>query len=402
MFSPLIAHYTGTLIENKTTWPHGLKAFGAALREHGMKLGTYTCVGPKTCGGCVASEGHEDQDVATFAEWGVEYLKVDSCSRNCTAAAGIPGGNKTVCGETLWSRYATAMKRHKTIAGEEMLYSIIGNLAPGRNGGNPPWKWGADVANSWRTNIDVQNGFDFLHNIVDCQRRMSGNGSWCPTDPHKPSGAGYPCADGRTCHVNAQCPGPQAFAGPGHWNDMDMLIIGTETNYKPPFCKSMVPPPGGGCIKPRRWEEMTLAQSRSQMSLWTILKSPLLISADLTDTDSTFVDVLANTEVLTVNDDPLGNEARRLGDSGYADKSVGEIYVGAIADGAHAVVMFNRNSAPMTMTLELADVTTTASQTYKVRDLWAHTDNGTVSSTGSVTAVVGGFDVVMITLRPSP
>jgi alpha-galactosidase len=206
---------TGVLIENKTTWPHGLKAFGAALREHGMKLGTYTCVGPKTCGGCVASEGHEDQDVATFAEWGVEYLKVDSCSRNCTAAAGIPGGNKTVCGETLWSRYATAMKNHKTVAGEEMLYSIIGNLAPGRNGGNPPWKWGRDIANSWRTNIDVQSGFGFLHYIVDAQRRLSGNGSWCPTDPHKSSGPGYPCADGRTCHVNAQCPGPQAFAGPG-------------------------------------------------------------------------------------------------------------------------------------------------------------------------------------------
>jgi hypothetical protein len=184
---------------------------------------------------------------------------------------------------------------------------------------------------------------------------------------------------------------------------MDMLLVGTETNFKPPFCKTMTPPPGGGCVKPRHWDTMTLAQSRSQMSLWTIMKSPLLISADLTNTDSTFVDVLANTEVLAVNDDPLGNEARRLGDSGYADKSVGEIYAGTIANGSHAVVMFNRNSMPTSMTLEIADVTTSAGgcNNYKVRDLWAHTDNGTVSCTGSVTAVVGGFDVVMITLRPS-
>ena len=200
---------------------------------------------------------------------------------------------------------------------------------------------------------------------------------------------------------------------------MDMLIIGTETNFKPPFCKTMAPPPGGGCIKPRHWDTMTLAQSRSQMSLWTILKSPLLISADLTDTDSTFVDVLANTEVLAVNADPLGNEARRLGDSGYADKSVGEIYAVAMANGTHAVVMFNRQSAPTSMTLEVADLNRSPQQrssndmqqpptTYKVRDLWKHTDNGTVSNTpasgypSNVTAVVGGFDVVMITLTAAP
>ena len=210
---------TGALLENRTAWPGGLTAFGAELRLHGMKLGTYTCVGPTTCAGCVGSEGHEEQDVATFAGWGVEYLKVDSCSRNCTAAAGIPDGNKTLCGQTLWGRYAAAMARHTTVAGESMLYSIIGNLAPGRNGGNPPWKeWGRGVANSWRTNIDVQGGFGFLHNIVDCQRRLSGNGSWCPADPGRPTGPGFPCADGRTCHENAQCPGPQSFAGPGHWN----------------------------------------------------------------------------------------------------------------------------------------------------------------------------------------
>ena len=73
----------GTLIENKTTWPNGLKAFGEELRSHGMALGVYTCVGPTTCGGCIASQGHEDQDVKTFAEWGVEYLKVDSEQPRC-------------------------------------------------------------------------------------------------------------------------------------------------------------------------------------------------------------------------------------------------------------------------------------------------------------------------------
>jgi alpha-galactosidase len=203
----------GTLIENKTTWPNGLKKFGEALRSHGMKLGTYTCVGPKTCGGCIASEGHEDQDVATFAEWGVEYLKVDSCSRNCTAAAGVP--NATQCGETLWSRYTTAIAKHKTVANEQMVYSIVCNCDPGR--GDQPWKWAKDIANSWRTNIDIQNGFGAISYVLDAQRRMSGNGSWCPTDPTKPDGKGSPCADGKDNGACPTCAGPESFSGIGHW-----------------------------------------------------------------------------------------------------------------------------------------------------------------------------------------
>ena len=136
-----------------------------------IKLGIYTCVGPKTCGGCVASEGHEDQDVQTFADWGAEYLKVDSCSRNCTASAGIT--NTSTCGKNLWSRFSSAIEK----TGKDMIYSIVCNCDPAR--GEQPWKWGAEYANSWRTNIDFQNGFQAVPYVVDCQRRMAGNGSWC-------------------------------------------------------------------------------------------------------------------------------------------------------------------------------------------------------------------------------
>ena len=230
---------SGTLLENKTTWPHGLAWFREQLRKHDMKvrsskgddiyigtrhteesssewntkvvhvypfshchivsrcttvphvplpsiptafflflslspqikLGIYTCVGPKTCGGCVASEGHEDQDVQTFADWGAEYLKVDSCSRNCTASAGIT--NTSTCGKNLWSRFSSAIEK----TGKDMIYSIVCNCDPAR--GEQPWKWGAEYANSWRTNIDFQNGFQAVPYVVDCQRRMAGNGSWC-------------------------------------------------------------------------------------------------------------------------------------------------------------------------------------------------------------------------------
>lgn len=97
----------------------------------------------------MASEGHEDQDMQTFADWGAEYVKVDSCSRNCTVAAGT-SGNVSTCGRELWSRYTSAIAK----TGAPMLYSIIGNCDPGR--GEQPWKWAGQFANSWRTNIDAQ------------------------------------------------------------------------------------------------------------------------------------------------------------------------------------------------------------------------------------------------------
>lgn len=190
---------------------------------------------------------------------------------------------------------------------------------------------------------------------------------------------------------------------------MDMLIIGSETNLSPPFCRNCTCVGKNctgcnGCARPKAWVPMTVAQSRAQLSVWAVMKSPLLASADLTDTDPALIEVLANAEVLAVSDDPLGVEARRLGDGGRADRSVGEIYAARMAGGAHAVVMFNRNGAPASMTLELGDIVGDAAaagtDAWEVRDLWAHTDNGTVSTAGSIAATVGGTDVVMLTLRP--
>eukprot|EP00041_Stephanoeca_diplocostata_P003081 m.31727 g.31727 ORF g.31727 m.31727 type:complete len:382 (-) comp14025_c0_seq3:1217-2362(-) len=282
----------GTLLENRTTWPNGLKSFGAELRSHGMKLGIYTCIGPKTCGGCIASEGHEVQDMNTFVEWGAEYVKTDSCSRNCTPAAGVQ--NATECGQILWSRYTRALNA----TGVPVVFSIVCNCDPSR--GEQPWKWAADYANSWRTNIDVQVGFQAIPYIIDAQRRLSGNGSWCPA-------TGTPCGG----HG-----GPEQYAGPGHWNDMDMLIIGTKSQLFP--------------------RPLTVSQSRCQMSMWTILKSPLLASADFTNVTQDLIDVLSNKEVLAVSDDPLGHEAVRLEDQ-RGSASVGECYVGRTVDGYAAV-----------------------------------------------------------------
>ena len=206
-----------------------------------------TCVGPKTCGNCMASEGHEEQDMQTFADWGAEYVKVDSCSRNCTVAAGT-SGNASTCGRELWSRYTSAIAK----TGKPMVYSIIGNCDPAD--GEQPWKWGAEVANSWRTNIDAQVGWQAVPYLIDCQRRMSGNGTWCFANGSSvcvggmpqcyqghlqmlPGDGGVPCkcSGGHrpgACLEPASVPlgGPQQFAGNdgglgGHWNGRLLLLL---------------------------------------------------------------------------------------------------------------------------------------------------------------------------------
>ena len=333
--------------------------------------------------------------------------------------------------------YANCTNKHPTIKGKQVVYSVIGNLAAGR--GDEPWKWAAEtkpfgVANSWRTNIDIQGGFSAVGHIVACQRRLSGNGSWCPSG-HAPQGRppseapGFPCP-APSCEGKV-CPGPDHYAGPGHFNDMDMLIVGTTTNTEPPFCTNCtctVKDPithkrtctgCDGCARPKVWAELSVAQCRAHMSMWTILKSPLLASADLLAVNQPVIDVLANTEVLAVADDPLGQEAVRLGDTGVAAASVGEIYVGPMAHGVFAVVMFNEGGNPgARMTFAEEDLRALGGHApahapahtrgggggggWKVRDLWRHTDNGTLAVGGTIQVLVPSADAVMFTLTPIP
>lgn len=148
---------------------------------------------------------------------------------------------------------------------------------------------------------------------------------------------------------------------------MDMLIVGTHSVSFP---------------KP-----LTVSQSRCQFSMWSALKSPLLVSADLTNVNVTpaFIDVLKNTEVLAVSDDALGREAVRLEDQ-PGSTSVGEIYAGPLTDG-YVAVFFNRGSNAANMSLHLTDVIpseSASSTVWAVRDLWAHANNGTVESDGHI------------------
>src|SRR5437762_480252 len=132
------------------------------------------------------------------------------------------------------------------------------------------------------------------------------------------------------------------YAAPGHWNDPDMLEIGN-----------------GG---------MNDDEYRTQMSLWSILAAPLLAGNDLRGMSPVILEILTNREVIVVNQDKAGKQGRRVAQSGEQ-----EVWARPLADGGHAIGMFNRSAAPATVSVKWGELGLKASP-KKGRDLWTHRD----------------------------
>jgi alpha-galactosidase len=238
---------TGELTETgeyRERWPHGMAAFGRFLKERGMKLGIYTDIGDLTCGGCVGSgsgpTGHVAIDMETFARWGADFIEVDAC--------GGPVDEET------WREYRDAINA----TGRPMVHSVCAE------GYAEPWTWGNGVGNMWRVNGDIADGW---LNII---QGLNG--------------------------ANA-IPQLARYAGPGGWNDMDMLEIGAlPSNFS-----------WGG-------PGLTLAEARSHFTLWSVLKSPLLLGADASRMSAEILQIVKNKELRRIHEDPLGLQAEPLDD----------------------------------------------------------------------------------------
>jgi alpha-galactosidase len=155
--------------------------------------------------------------------------------------------------------------------------------------------------------------------------------------------------------------GLQIYAGPGHWNDPDMLEIGN-----------------GG---------MSDTEYRTHMSLWSLLAAPLLAGNDLRDISPAILEILLNKEVIAVDQDKLGKQAVRVSKNGDL-----EVWSRPLADGGHAVGLFNRGDASAKVSALWSDIGITGS--HKVRDLWAHVDRGKFSD--EYTAEVPSHGVVLV------
>lgn len=305
----------GRIVPDPERFGSGMKALADYVHERGLKFGIYTDAGPKTCEGRPGSLGYEDVDARTYAEWGVDYVKVDWCHADSLNAPDH------------YTRFRDAFRA----SGRPMVLSIC------EWGRNRPWEWGEGIGQLWRTTSDIRDNWESLLWIVGANERL------------------HPAA------------------GPGHWNDPDMLEVGN-----------------GG---------MTLEEYRAHFSLWAMMAAPLLAGNDLRTMTADIREILTNREVIAVDQDSLGVQGRVVLDRGYGI----QVWAKPLADGAVAVLLFNQRAEATEGWIRWEDVGLRPGPAT-VRDLWAHQDLGVHTDTGSFadrfTADVPPHGVVMLRITP--
>jgi alpha-galactosidase len=272
-----------------------MKALADYVHSKGLKLGIYSSPGPKTCAGYAGSYGHEEQDAKTYAAWGIDYLKYDSCSFGDIMKK-ESGGDRE---KEFAIQKAAYKKMHDALVatGRPIVFSLC------QYGRFHTWEWAPEVGgNLWRTTDDINDHY------------------------------------ARMAAIGFSQAGLAKFAGPGHWNDPDMLEVGN-----------------GG---------MTEDEYRQHMTLWVILAAPLLAGNDLSKMTPETLALLTNKEVIAVDQDLLGKQ----GDRAWAE-GPSEIWTKPLSGGAEAIALFNRadNDEPVTLDLKAVGVDEHA----KLRDLWS-------------------------------
>jgi hypothetical protein len=293
-----------------------MKALGDSIHSLGLKFGIYSSPGPLTCGGYTASYQHELQDAQSFARWGVDYLKYDWCSYGQIAKDNsLPELKKPYF----------VMRDALGKVDRDIVYSMcqygMGNV----------YEWGAEVGgNLWRTTGDITDTWGSLKSI------------------------GFSQVD------NAP------FAGPGHWNDPDMLVVGWVG--------------WGPNLHPTR---LTPNEQYTHISLWSLLSAPLLIGCDLERLDDFTLNLLTNDEVIAVNQDILGKQATPV----FIDGDV-QVWVKELYDGTKAVGVFNLGESILDYKLLFNKAG--ISDNVEVRDLWRQKELGSFEKSTIIKLPVHG------------
>ncbi|XP_053108694.1 alpha-N-acetylgalactosaminidase [Hemicordylus capensis] len=315
----------GQLIPDPERFPRGIKALADYVHSRGLKLGIYADLGNYTCSGYPGTTlDHIEQDALTFAQWGVDMLKFDGCySDTSTQAKGYP-------------RMAQALNA----SSHPIAYSCSW---PAYHGGLPPevnYTLLAGICNLWRNYDDIQDSWDSVLSIVD----------WFTANQEV----------------------IQSVAGPGHWNDPDMLIIG---NFG-----------------------LSYEQSQSQMALWTVLAAPLFISTDLRTISEKAWEILKNKLMIKINQDPLGIQGRRILQE---NSSHIEVFLRPLSHSASAVVFFSRRTdVPYRYTTSLAQLNFTQNALYEAQDVYTGKIRS-LKTSDNFTVVINPTGVVMWYLYPT-
>jgi alpha-galactosidase len=317
----------GNLVADPKKFPNGMKEFADYVHSKGLKFGIYNCAGTKTCAGYPGTRGYEYQDARLYASWGVDYLKFDWCSSD---------------GINAREAYTTMSKAIRA-AGRPMVFSLC------EWGQNKPWRWAKNVGQLWRTTGDIWAGF----------AKNLNKGTWTASS---------------VLAILDQQDSIRQYAGPGHWNDPDMLEVGNGMKYN---------------------------EDKAHFSLWCMLAAPLMAGNDLRKMSEQTTAILTNKDIIALDQDPLGIEAFRF----YAFDGI-EIWVKPLADNEMAVCFLNRSGHPQEVNYDWKQhiINDTFSKTsidfnqtnYKLRDLWEKKEIGTTGKTFKQT--IPADDVVVLRL----
>jgi alpha-galactosidase len=307
----------GNIIPDPDRFPNGIKALADYVHSKGLKFGIYSDAGTKTCAGRPGSWGYEYQDARQYAAWGVDYLKYDWCNN---------GGQNS---EAAYTRMSDALAK----SGRPIVFSIC------EWGSTKPWLWAKNIGNLWRSTGDIQDCWE-------CKKEWGGLGF---------------------VQIIDLMAGLESYAGPGHWNDPDMLEVGN-----------------GG---------MTDSEYRAHFSFWALLSAPLMAGNDIANMSDATKAILLNKEVIAIDQDPAGIEGRRVRKDGDI-----EIWAKQLHDGGRAVALLNRGAAGKEISVAWTDIGYPDSLPASVRDLWSKKDLG--QRKGSFSAGVPSHGVVLVTIKP--
>ena len=312
----------GNLVPDPAKFPGGMKTLADSLHASGFKFGLYNCAGSRTCADYPGSMGHEYQDALVYADIGADYLKYDWCntgSRNAQEAY-------------------TTMRDALHAAGRPVVFSMC------EWGTAEPWKWAKDTGQLWRTTGDI-------YPCYDCVTRWS---------------------RGWKAIANFQATNNEliAAAGPGHWNDPDMLEVGVG--------------------------DMTIEENRSHFSIWCMMAAPLIAGNDVRNMKPEILAILINKEAIAIDQDPLGKQGFRQ----YCD-AVHEVWIRPLKGGDCAVCLLNISDEPQELSLawsSFGEIPKNAT----IRDVWAHADLGTTGTLPVFARTVAPHDVVLLRLVVEP
>jgi alpha-galactosidase len=273
----------GNLVPDRAKFPRGIAYVAERVHRLGLAFGIYTDAGTKTCMGLPASLGYEFRDMRTFASWGVDYVKVDWCH---TEGMGP---------RALYAKWALAVRAAK----RPIILSIC------EWGRSHPWEWAATVGHLWRTCWDIQPTWSSITTVLDRQAAL------------------YP------------------FAGPGHWNDPDMLEVGNG--------------------------DLTREENRAHLAMWAMLAAPLMAGNDLRAMPAAVRDILCAPEVVAVDQDALGEQGRRV-----ANEHDVEVWCRRVGGGQTIVAVLSR--AEMAREALFGAAAIGVNGRARMRDLWDRRD----------------------------